>query len=163
MSNLRYFYAIVILTFGGLVYAHADGNILKNPNGSVRYMTHVEALTACPAGTHLPTARELAQESQKKGSKGIWETDQGAKPVGFYKIEALNSDGYYDKFSFSHEGYVSSPSDLESNFFWSSTVDAERPYNAYYLRGDSGMLSTLYRYHGRNIAWRVAVRCFSSH
>lgn len=116
----------------------ASGVTLRWPDGSIRNYSFEEAKRACPAGTHLPTVRELAKECQKRGAKGIFEVsevDPNDPPFFFGKISAINLDGAKDEFYFEEKGYQ--PGDgLEDSFYWTSSIDAVRSYEAYILHGD---------------------------
>ena len=98
----------------------ADG-ILLNDDGTARVMSQYEALKSCPSGMHLPTARELAIESQSYGALGLLELDQ--TPLAAYrKVTATNSDGTKDEFYFAYDGYSPTDNNLKKNWFWSSSV-----------------------------------------
>lgn len=89
LSNLT---VLTILIFGA-VSARAFGEILRNADGSLMYVTHFNAMKACPAGTRLPTAREFASESQARGAKGILEENQvdpNNIPRGYDKVVAFD-------------------------------------------------------------------------
>lgn len=140
--------------------AHADTIILRNADGSVREMTQREARTACPATTHLPTIRELAQESQARGARGILEVNQvnpDNVPSGYDALDSINPNGRADVFYYNSLGYQPPNDDSGKYNFWTSS---EVP----------GMGGIYYTMDGRNGGyganppgfWTRAVKCLSN-
>jgi len=97
---------------------------------------------ACPAGTHLPTIRELAKKGQALGAKGILEVNQVTPDSvlfdGYYKISAINPNGEKDEFYYSNAGYKRPDGDLGNNNFWSSSVDSNYSDRAFVFDGFGG-------------------------
>jgi len=134
----------------GTASAHAGGVILHNADGNIRYMNQYEAMKACPVGTHLPTIRELAEESQSRGARGILEVIQvnpDIVPAGYYKISAINPNGQKDEFYFNYEGYKDPTGDLGNNWFWSSSVNPYYSHVAFDLFGGYGYVYDNLRYY----------------
>ena len=101
----------------------SDKFFLFYPDGKLKYMNQLDAANACPAGSRLPTVRELAIESVASGAKGILEfaqVDPKSIPAGYSLITALNPNGQADKFYFNSEGYVYG--DGEGAWYWSSSM-----------------------------------------
>lgn len=146
MKNYKFqIFVSVWLLFGLFSAAHAAGQILRNADGSIRYFGPFESRNACPAGTHLPTTRELAQELQARGAKGILELNQANPnmvPDGYYKVSAINPDGRQDEFYFSPIGYLRALDDFGNNLFWSSSVQISYfgYEHIYRLDGRTGLL-----------------------
>lgn len=160
--KLRYQLLLIVTIFVSIFEARADivdpDGILRNDDGSIFYTTHRWAEKACPTGTHLPSIRELAELSQKSGSKGILERNQVDPirvPAGYHKISAINSDGKWDEFYFSNDGYEPPAGDLGSNWFWSSSSSFYGAAYCYALR-DTGEPYWV-RHESRN-----AVRCIAN-
>ena len=113
------------------------GDIARNTDGSIRYMNQADAINYCTSqGQHLPSARELAQLAQSLGAAGISETAKD----GYYQVSAKNADGKADTFYFSYAGYNRPAGDLGNNWFWSSSVNSDDSYNAFYLYGLNGVV-----------------------
>lgn len=161
MWNPKCFLFTVSIFILGAASAQAAGEILRNADGSInKYMNQYEAMKACPAGTHLPTARELAKEAQARGAKGILEVNQvrrAGKPNGYYEISAINPDGQDDVFYFNEDGYKRPDDALEGMLFWSSSSVSFSNARAFLFNGDDGGLP----YGGRY--GEHAVRCATDH
>lgn len=143
MWNSKYFLITITTLALGAASAQAAGEILRDADGSIRYMNQHDAMKACPAGTHLPTIRELAKESQARGAIGILEVNQGNSdgvPTGYYKISAINPNGQKDEFYFNCEGYKRPNGDLGNNWFWSSSLHSNYSDFGYLLNGGSGFV-----------------------
>lgn len=135
-----------------------DDGIIRNNDGTVADIAHVTAFTACPQGTHLPTIRELSEESQAKGAKGILELSQvnaDQIPKGYQKISAINPDGRKDEFYFNPEGQKRPLGDLGHYWFWSSSRASE--YQGYEMHGSGGITT----YYSNYASPGVAVRCLA--
>ena len=140
-------YLLVLSSFLGFSALAADQmdreGILRYGDGSIHYMNQQDAMKACPEGTHLPSAREMAIESQKLGHRGLLELNQvesGKEPEGYYKISAENSDGTKDEFYFNDypESYRSPHDDLGRNWFWSSSVPSGVSGAVYFFVSELG-------------------------
>ena len=129
--NRKFVSAIIslfALNFSGVCYADIlDGDgVLRSDDGSVRKMNLAEARSACPAGTHLPTAREIAFFNQSLGARGILEIRQAPRgtPSGYIRITAVSFDGRKDEFYYSTSGYREPENDaFKWNWFWSSSIE----------------------------------------
>lgn len=144
LSNLT---VLTILLFGA-VSARAFGEILRNADGSLMYVTHFNAMKACPAGTRLPTAREFASESQARGAKGILEENQvdpNNIPRGYDKVVAFDGP-VADIFYFNHEGYKRPDGDLGSLWFIASS-QYYYSFNHYIFSGRTGIVDGYYSPH----------------
>ncbi len=98
------------------------GDIVRNTDGSIRYMNQSDAINYCTSqGQHLPSAREFAQLAQSLGAAGISET---AKDGYYQDVSAKNADGKADSFYFSNAGYKRPAEDSGDNGFWSSSVSS---------------------------------------
>lgn len=94
--------------------------VARDPDGKVKYMNIIEAVQHCENnGSHLPSARELAQFSVNLGAKGIVEVCDAGDDY-CQKIEAKNIDGKNDSFYFSSAGYRPPEGDLGKVWFLSS-------------------------------------------
>jgi hypothetical protein len=102
-------------------------------------MKIAEAVQYCEnQGTHLPSARELAQFAVKLGAKGIVEACDSDDDF-CQKVEAKNIDGKNDTFYFSAAGYRRPEGDLGKVWFSSSSVR---------LNGQAGFGFSLYGPYG---------------
>jgi hypothetical protein len=120
------------------------GDIVKNSDGSIRYMSQYLATEYCSSqGMRLPSAREFAQLSQSLGAKGIKEfnefpNESAAKKAGYYPVLATRWNEH-DGFYFSNQGYNRPTGELGNNRFFSYS---HNPYmsspNSYIFFGDSG-------------------------
>lgn len=152
----------------------ADGIVVNN-YGVIQYRTQYEASGVDPAtgkkvkpdiceafGAHLPTARELAQESQRRGAAGISELAPSQQcEFPFYKVSVVNPDGANDEFCFSHEGYRSPVGyKLGSGFFWSSSTYLSNPDIGYVLGGKFGVVDLYHRQHSGGYHEYAKVLCF---
>lgn len=116
----------------------ANGELLKDTYGNILFFSQDEAsglsgftgkkeitdVCQTRGKGHLPTIRELAEEAQSRGAKGILELSQvnpDQVPTGYYKISAINPDGNKDEFYYNPEGYILR-SDLYVYRFWSSSI-----------------------------------------
>lgn len=105
----------------------------KNCKGPLALVTWEQALKVCPAGTHLPTVRELAKYGQSRGARGIIEIDQCKKLPNFppnYSIERYLATGQYngpDEFCYDSSGYTAPNIPADQNdlgylpTYWTST------------------------------------------
>lgn len=155
---------IVLSIFFGL-NAHAGGEILRGASGYAKLMFYDEAVKACPKGTHLPTVRELAKEMEAYGAKGILElkqVDPNKVPFEYYKVSAVNRDGRRDVFYYNRVDYKGPIEDLESHWFWSSSVDSNDSKFAFGFGseyGDIGLRNRVTRdSDGRNVVLCVPNR-----
>jgi hypothetical protein len=130
-------------------------DFVRNPDGSVRQMNQYDADTYCKSqGTRLPTVRELALYCQSLGAKGISATERD----GYYLVRGSDSVGNPDSFYFSNEGYQRPTGDFGNYWFWSSSVDSNYSYYAYYVRSHFGGI-----YAGiRSYDYNRGVRCVRS-
>jgi hypothetical protein len=107
-------------------------DIVKDADGRIRLMNQYDAESYCRnEGSRLPTARELALESQRLGAQGISETPKD----GYYLVKDSDGATNPDHFYFSYKGYERPAGELGDHWFWSSSVS---PYYAYLLNGDHG-------------------------
>lgn len=134
------------------------GDIVRNTDGSIRYMNQYDAVQYCAnQGMHLPSARELAQLSMNLGAKGILEMHDiknGHVPEGYHHVKAKNADGKDDSFYFNDVGYQPTKGDLGHSWLWSSSVCSDISDFAYGQSGDYGSIGFVIRYDDN-----VAVRC----
>lgn len=159
---------------GPLSSEAALGDIVKNPDGSVSHMNQYDSEKYCLAqGSRLPTAKELAKESQRLLAKGV---HAHAKHLGVSvdsyavntEIDQMRRDGYrpiYTKnssgqkvvdFYFNNSGYERPAGELGNYFFWSSSVHPVYSDYAYGLYGYDGD----FVYDSRHISYAYcAVRC----
>jgi hypothetical protein len=127
------------------------GDIVRNTDGSVRYMSLDGAIRYCAnQGMHLPSARELAQLSASMGAAGISETAKD----GYYLVSTHNADGKTDNFYFNSTGYKRPAGDLGNHWFWSSSIASGGSDVAYNLFAWSGDVYTVNRY-----LYNYAFRC----
>lgn len=139
--------------------AHADAVILRNLDGTVREITQREARTACPPSTHLPTIRELAQESEVRGARGILKVNQVKPnniPAGYDMIDSINPNGLADIFYYNAIGYQPPNDDSGKYGFWTSSEVIGMGGIFYTMNGLSGE-------DGGNPPgfWRRAVKCLA--
>ena len=126
----------------------APGKTSLISNEKVRYLTHYEAAESCPAGTRLPTIRELAEEAEKRGAKGILELNQvdpKAVQKGYRKVSVINMNGKKDEFYFNHHGYKKPKRELDKNNFWSSSINSEFSDGVYVFNGEYGTIGSVCR------------------
>ena len=132
----------------------ALGDIVKKSDGSVLHMNQYEAETYCSDKGGLPTARQLAEESQRFGANGILETKYVGVSIDsnevkaeinqmlqdyYYPIYAKNnSDQIVVDFYFNKRGYIRPPGKLGNYWFWSSSLLPFDSVNAYELSGVDG-------------------------
>jgi hypothetical protein len=145
--NLKYSNLVactVLALIGFSAYAehlNSDG-ILVDDDGHYIYKSQIEALNACPAGTHLPTARELAEYSHSLGAVGIAKPSDfrpGGPHGGWYLVLATDPDGTKDEFYFNVFGY-SAPAKIDNHSFWSSSTVTDGPGPRWQLSGGFGYL-----------------------
>ncbi len=135
-----------------------DG-FIRNSDCSFRGMHYDDAIKACPAGTHLPTAREVAEYSQSKGAKGISRTkfdENSSAPSGYTSVASTNPEGTQeDAFYYSNEGY-SHPGTADTGSFWLSSLP-QGSYGIHYARvfsNSNGSLSGVkHRTSGLAAVW----------
>lgn len=166
---MKYFVSLGLLV-GLSFFASASQvdqfGIVRNADGTIFEMTQRQALSACPAGMHLPTIRELVLEAVSLGSWLLEEKDVevGKDPFSYDRYSVTNPDGTTDAFWYSFLGYYNGrkfpDNDLTKNWFWSSSLDLERPDLALDFRGFFGRLG--YGFADRAEELR-AVRCFADH
>jgi len=148
MHYLKYFLFVLNLTAAILVTPQAladqidNEGILRDDGGAIYRMDHSKAMKACPAGTHLATAREQAQRAQTLGAHGILELSEviDGVPPGYAQISAINPDGTLDKFYYNSKGYKQ-PADCYNCAFrvvWSSSVSSMEPRTNGYFFHDAG-------------------------
>ena len=102
-------------------YKLDKSGVLLTNDGKVASMEWHDALTACPVGTHLPSAREMAELAVKSGAKGILE--QNSTAPGYTAIRTVDLEKRAkDQFFYDFTGYSSQNSLFEANSFWSSSV-----------------------------------------
>ncbi len=136
------------------------GDIVRNSDGSILYMSQFDAVDYCAnQGMHLPSARELAQLSQSLGARGIKEDYEFPGPAAYYNpgyipVNGKNSDGKIDSFYFDFHGYNRPAGDLGNNWFWSSSVNRYYIGDAFILDGRDG---DVFRFP-QSVS-HVAVRC----
>ena len=119
--------SVILLT---ALSTQAAEDVLRYPDGRAMYMNHFEALRACPAGSHLPTLRELAKKAEAWGAIGVWEAGPYVPSgEGYGLMVVVNPDGQMDGFSFSSRGYRSQFNDVVG--FWSSSVEPTGSYGTY--------------------------------
>jgi uncharacterized protein (TIGR02145 family) len=100
-------------------------------------MNYDDALGACPAGNHLPSALELAQISQSLGSSLSYQDSINTE--GQYLVSATNPDKTRDRFYFNYKGYYHRPKgDLGNFWFWSSSVFTDNTDQVWVLYGVDG-------------------------
>lgn len=178
MNKFEYCLFFIGIALAGSINAQAvtlDANgILRNDDGTIRYMNLDEALQSCPRGTHLPTVRELARDAQSRGAKGILETSQvNPNQVSPFviKVSAVDPNGRLDEFYYDYRGYQRPMGDLGNNNFWSSSSVA-RPiqFNSGYVLSHWRAVGHAPDYPRENggiyEAYRIykgyAVRCFQN-
>jgi hypothetical protein len=121
-------------------------DIVRNTDGSIRYMNQSDAINYCASqGLHLPSIRELAQLSQSMGAAGISQTAKD----GYYHVNAKNADGKADSFYFRYAGYNRPAGDLGDIWFWSSSVDLYDPDFGFILYGYDGAIESTMLAYGR--------------
>lgn len=182
IMNTKYVFisATIVILVGA--QAKADSEVLRDGSGNVLYLSQIEAsgistLTgkkerpdACEvAGKgHLPTLRELAEDAQKKGAKGILEVSQvdpNEVPSGYSKISAYNSDGQIDEFYFNRSGYKRPHGEIGDYTFWSSSALTNTFAYAFTMDGTTAVIDSENRgklphtIDGKLLA-HVQVRCF---
>lgn len=121
----RYFSFMVGAIIFGAVSTYGAGHILRNPDGNIRYFNHGEAMSACPAGSRLPTIRQLGEIGQSLGAQGILELSQveyrGQEPAGYYEVMSTSPTGRPDQFYYNHFGYKVFVNILPKDTYWSSS------------------------------------------
>jgi len=114
---------------------------LRNADGSLIFMNYFYALKACPAGTRLPTFRELATEALAYGAKIIELKDvkPGEEPAfhGYTYVAARGPDGNEDSFYFGTEGYSRPDGVFGHSWFWSSSESLSSPAETFGFGGSS--------------------------
>lgn len=76
MWNSKSFLIVAGIVILGVTSAHAAEDFLRDANGNIRNMNQYEAMKACPTGTHLPTARELANYGHSLGTQKVAEPNE---------------------------------------------------------------------------------------
>lgn len=119
MKTKRMVVVVLINAFSIVTYANSPtlSFIVKQ-----KMMNQYDALAACPAGTHVPSARELAQRAVTLGAKGIIETGPVSLP-GYRFVAARNMDGSYDAFYFNSEGYQPPVEERKLRYVWTSSIN----------------------------------------
>lgn len=155
MFKLIFFFALTISQFA---FGYMDGDgIIRNQDGSLKFMNYHEAMRACPEGMHLPTAREWALYGVKHGAYGI---RAGVKmgeipPSGHSWIRTTEEEFYYNNDGFKHPLGKNAPDDE----FWSSSKAdasyANRPNQIYIIRDILAFLG-----YADTTATNIGVRCF---
>lgn len=131
-----------------------DG-ILRSSDGSILELTQQQAVKACPVGSRLPTARELAGIARTNGAKGILElSDIGSHiPSGYSLSTTVDSHGSHDIFYFSNENYHPPKGSLGYQAFWSSSLELGNAERAFIFSGATG---DIYPF---DLNYRIAVLC----
>jgi hypothetical protein len=172
MLNTKCLLLTVNILVLGAASAQADDQILRRANGSILFMTQYEASgvdpvtkikvrpDACEAAGkgRLPTIRELAQEAQTLGAKGVLEVNQvdpNNVPAGYYLVSAINPDRQKDEFYFNHDGYQRPSGDLGAHLFWLASVHPHISALGFYFSGPYGGVYSRYR----DDFYVVGVRC----
>lgn len=152
------FSAAVAMCMASFVHAVEIGDFERDASGRVRHMNQYDAEKYClNLGSRLPTIRELAEESQKRGAKGILETAypgvSANAPAVEVEREQMINDGYREIFTkniadesvvdfyFNFSGYQRPAGDLGRYWYWSSSVhpDGDSLY-AYLFVGAIGVI-----------------------
>ncbi len=132
--------------------------ILRNIHEDVRHMKFTEAKKSCPEGTHVPTVRELAKSTQTYGAMGlreVSETKADEVHQKFKLVKSINQDSEPDDFYVDFDGYKAPMGDFSLNWFWSSSVVADKSELAYTLSGFYGEIQETHKTDDN-----VAVLCF---
>lgn len=142
-------------------------DIARSSDGSISYMTQMEAVTYCNAqGMHLPNAKELAQLATYFGSQGIlevddigpgkkYESESDAIAAGYYKFHPIDENPFY----FNDNGYKRPAGDLGQNWFWSSSIGSW--YYDYFFALDGSAGHLYFSKFGNDQTRQHSVRCVS--
>ena len=130
-------------------HAMALGTLLVDSKGDAVRVSGIDAQTACPAGTRLPTVRELAVEAQARGAQGILEVgqvDPAHVPAGYQLVHFFNEEGTEDQFYFSPHGYkrLSDEFAQKTSNIWSSSNRRSYSDDFLTLSGSWGMIGGSY-------------------
>lgn len=154
------FLAIAILIVSPFVFGAESSqtpsflDIARNGDGSVKLMSQNEAFEYCAKqGTHLPSARELAQLSMSFGARGI--VSSCGSDVRCGRVRTEHSRYSPENFFFSDAGYQRPAGDLGNYWFWSSSVDTYAYGFGWVMYGSSGSIVIAYN----NTDHKNAVRC----
>ncbi len=103
--------AVFLAILCAIGIAHADSldqsGVVRNDDGTVHYMNHLEAMKACPAGTHIPTVREFTEEAHSRGRNEVLEVgqvDPNAVPDDYFKFSVVDPNGKNDEFYYNSLG-----------------------------------------------------------
>ena len=118
------------------------GPIVRNPDGSVKHMSHEQAVRYCATRGGLPTAKQLAMALSPEGVSAT-------ERKGFYKVSIRNQPAFY----YNSDSYKRPSGDEGSVWFWSSSVYSDNDNGAYVFGGGNGSIENVYRGH------KGAVRC----
>jgi hypothetical protein len=166
MTNLFSFLLAINLFALPVAQAKPKTTILRNDDGSVRYMTWFEAMgieyasgkngpDICQASGkgRLPTVREMATLAMFQGAKGILEMKQidPAKEEageyfmqGYFLKSAIDPDGKVDQFYYAFRGYKPLPQEDPNNpvgsYFVVSSRDMVHRHNTFYFDPYSGSM-----------------------
>lgn len=129
--------------------AETVGPIERDNNGNILKFNYEQAISHCEAkGSRLPTAQEYAEHATALGAREIREK----AIAGYSKIEVLDSEGRRSHFYYNYQGYEppESEEDIDSLWFWSSSVYSRSPDSAYLFVDRHGLLAFGYRHidHG---------------
>ncbi len=117
------------------------GEIVRNTDGSINYMTQDQAIKYCESqGQYLPSARELIQLTMKFGATGISETPKD----GYSRLKVKNADGIIDFFYYNSAGYIAPTREFSNLWFWSSSAGKDTSGAA--LCGDWGYICFDYNF-----------------
>ena len=156
------FFAFFVACYSNADHLDAEG-ILRDRAGEVRFVNQYQATKSCPDGTHLPTAREHAEEAQRRGAKGILEISKvnpQEVPFGYKWIVAYNAQGKTDEFYFSNENYRPRAGELKFYGFWSSSLPNPEATGAFALHNVYGSVFQARRSDSTGgYAHAYAVRC----
>ncbi len=101
--------------------AMEEGMIQRGIDGKPVFVTYEVALNACPTGSRLPTARELAKLFL--GSSKLAEVSDDQVPEGFSEVRTFESQtASIDHFATSNSGYTPRPGMMGELIFWTSSA-----------------------------------------
>lgn len=158
MKKLVILIGCIWLSTASANYVDSDG-ILRDSRGVARAGRYSDATVSCPSGTHIPSVREYARWSQRRGARGVVEIkrDEGRPPEGYKRIQTAKDSFYFSSEGFRGAGGVG----LDSTFWSSSVVQSDHlddNGDIYYLDGLSG---TINRCRPEGImGFKLGILCF---
>jgi len=151
--SLRIVYFLSVATMvvfgasGAKAYTLDNNGIVLDNEGHLLLASQRDAIRACPVGTHLPSAREFANDAHARGARGTAEmphTGFDQAPAGYDTIWSSTLQGQRDDFYFNSKGYHRPQGDLGKYCFWTSSLAHFEIFRGYCFNGKNAYFVTLH-------------------